>query len=396
MLKEGKAKVEKRCPFTVKLTYDTSEVTQELTLGVDAGSKHIGLSVTNDEKEYYAAEVELRSDIVAGLSTRRELRDARRNRKTRHRKARFNNRKRPKGWLAPSVKAKADIHLKVIEDIHKMLPISEIRIETASFDIQKLKADMENFKRSEGDEYQKGDQLGFWNVREYVLCRDSHECQCCHGRSKDPILNIHHIESRKTGGNAPNNLVTLCETCHKKYHKGEITLPDSIKRKASFKDAAFMGIMRWYVYEKLKDVYPNVHMTFGYMTKNSRIENGLEKSHIVDARCISGHPLAIPSNEYYYIKKVRCHNRQIHKMSIGKGGIRKRNQAEYLVKGFRLNDVVKAKGKIWFVHGRRKNGSFVLKTLSNEKLEISPNKIKFVGISENYITERRKVLLPAL
>ena len=76
------------------------------------------------------------------------------------------------------------------------------------------------------------------------MFRDDHTCQCCKGKSKDKILNVHHIESRKSGGNAPNNLITLCETCHKKYHKGEIKLPESIKRNASFRDAAFMGIMR--------------------------------------------------------------------------------------------------------------------------------------------------------
>jgi N6-L-threonylcarbamoyladenine synthase len=164
----------------------------------------------------------------------------------------------------------------------------------------------------------------------------------------------------------------------------------------SFRDAAFMGIMRWTVYNRLKEVYPNVHMTFGYITKNTRIENGLAKTHAIDARCISGNPDVKPSDEIFYQKKVRCHNRQIHKMSIGKGGYRKRNQAPYLVKGFRLNDVVKAKGGLWFVYGRRQKGSFVLKKLTDDKLEIVPSKIKIVSPSGHYITERRKALLPTL
>lgn len=113
-------------------------------------------------------------------------------------------------------------------------------VETASFDIQKIKN-----PDIQGAEYQQGDQLEFWNVREYVLFRDGHTCQCCKGKSKDKILNVHHIESRKTGGNAPNNLITLCETCHTGYHKGTVQLPKAIKRGMRFKDAAFMGIMRW-------------------------------------------------------------------------------------------------------------------------------------------------------
>lgn len=223
LLKEGKAKVVKRTPFTIQLTTATGETVQPITLGVDAGSKTIGLSATTETKELYAGEVLLRNDIVKLLATRRELRRARRNRKTRHRKAQFQNRRKGKGWLAPSVQHKIDTHLTVIKKLHQILHISRIVVETAQFDIQKIQN-----PEIQGEEYQQGEQMGFWNVREYVLWRDHHTCQHCKGKSKDPILNVHHIESRKTGGDAPNNLVTLCETCHKKYHKGEIDI--NIKR----------------------------------------------------------------------------------------------------------------------------------------------------------------------
>ena len=136
-----------------------------------------------------------------------------------------------------------------------------------------------------------GEQLGFWNVREYVLFRDGYQCQCCKGKSKDKILNVHHIESRKTGGNAPNNLITLCETCHTGYHKGIVELPKTIKRGRKFKDATFMGIMRWAFYNKLKETYQSkgieISLTYGYITKNTRIKLGLPKEHYVDARCIA-------------------------------------------------------------------------------------------------------------
>lgn len=204
LLKEGKAKVLRRCPFTVQLLYETVNAVQEITLGVDAGSKHIGLSATTETKELYAGEYKLRTDITKNLATRREFRRARRNRKTRYRKPRFNNRvkSKHKGWLAPSIEAKIGSHLKIIEDIHRILPISKIVIETGAFDIQKLKADLEGLAAPEGKEYQQGEQLGFWNVREYVLFRDNHTCQCCKGKSGDKVLNVHHLESRKTGGNA--------------------------------------------------------------------------------------------------------------------------------------------------------------------------------------------------
>ena len=176
------------------------------------------------------------------------------------------------------------------------------------------------------------------------MFRDSHTCQCCKGKSKDKILNVHHIESRKTGGNSPNNLITLCETCHKGYHNGTVKLPTTIKRGMSFRDATFMGIMRWSFYNRLKEIYLNVSMTYGYITKNIRIENNLPKEHYIDARCISGNPNAEPLGYYFYQKKVRCHNRQIHKVNILKGGKKKLNQASYLVKGFRLFDMVKYDG----------------------------------------------------
>ena len=191
LLNSGKAKVIKRCPFTIQLLYETENQTQEISLGVDAGSKRIGLSATTENKELYAGEVILRNDIVKLLAARRELRRARRNRKIRHRKARFQNRRKDKGWLAPSVQHKIDTHLMVIQNLHEILPISKIVVETAQFDIQKIKN-----PEIQGEEYPQGEKMGFWNVREYVLWRDHHTCQHCKGKSKDPILNVHHIESR--------------------------------------------------------------------------------------------------------------------------------------------------------------------------------------------------------
>lgn len=390
LLKSGKAKVVRRCPFTIQLQYSSTNYTQEISLGIDAGSKHIGVSATIESKVLYEADVELRNDIVDLLSTRRQNRRTRRSHKTRYRKPRFNNRVSTKkdGWLAPSVKQKVETHLTVVKKVHQILPITNIVVETASFDIQKIKN-----PTISGVEYQQGEQLDFWNVREYVLFRDGHTCQCCKGKSKDKILNVHHIESRKIGGNAPNNLITLCETCHTGYHKGTVKLPKTIHRGMSFKDATFMGIMRWSFYNELKSLYPNVSLTHGYITKNTRIENNLPKEHYIDARCISGNPLAVSNGTVYYQKKVRCHNRQIHKNTILKSGIRKRNQAEYEVKGFRLFDKVTFKGQEYFVFGRRKSGFFDIRTLDGTKVNkgsISCKKIQLVEKPKSFLTERRK------
>lgn len=388
LLKTKKAKVIKRCPFTIQLAYDSTNYTQEVVLGIDAGSKHIGLSATTKDKVLFESDVELRNDIVNLLSTRRQNRRIRRNRKTRYRKPRFNNRKRKDGWLAPSVQNKVNTHLAVIRKVHEILPIAKIIVEVASFDIQKIKN-----PTISGTEYQQGEQLDFWNVREYVLFRDGHTCQCCKGKSKDKILNVHHIESRKTGGDAPNNLITLCETCHTGYHKGTVKLPKTIRRGMSFRDATFMGIMRWTFYDKLKETYPNVSLTYGYITKNTRIESGLSKDHYIDARCISGNPKAVSDGTVYYQKKVRCHNRQIHKHTILKGGNRKRNQAPYEVMGFRLYDKVKWKAQNCFIFGRRSTGRMDLRSLDGTKINASVGykNLRLLEMRKNTLIEIRKV-----
>ena len=390
LLKQNRAKIWQYEPFTIQLLFECENQTQNITLGVDAGSKHIGLSATTSQKELYCADIELRNDIVNLLATRKQYRGSRRNR-LRYRAPRFNNRvhSKHKGWLAPSVEHKIQCHLQVIKKVHEILPITKIIVEIASFNIAKIKN-----PDISGKEYQEGEQMGFWNVREYVLFRDGHICQCCKGKSKDNHLNIHHIESRKTGGNAPNNLITLCETCHKGYHKGTIKLPLNIKRGASFKDAAFMGIMRKSFYDRLKELYLNVSMTFGYITKSTRIKNGLPKEHYIDARCISGNSLAEPLGYCFYQKKVRCHNRQIHKAKILKGGKKKLNQAPYTVKGFRLFDKVLYEGQECFIFGRRSSGYFDLRKLDGTKINASASykKIQLLQIRKFYLFERRNIL----
>lgn len=392
LLKQQKAKVVHLCPFTVQLLYDSTDYTQPVSLGIDAGSRHIGVSATTETKVLYEADVTLRNDIVDLLSARREARRARRNRKTRYRKLRFNNRTRKDGWLAPSIQQKVNTHLTVVHKATEILPVSSITVETASFDIQKIKN-----PAISGTGYQQGEQLDFWNVREYVLFRDGHKCQCCKGKSKDPVLNVHHIESRKTGGNAPNNLITLCETCHKGYHKGTVVLPKAIHRGMKFKDAAFMGVMRWAFYSRMKEIYEPlgimVNMTYGYITKNTRIAHGLPKEHFIDARCISGHSDAVSDGTVFYQKKVRCHNRQIHKQKILKGGIRKRNQAAYEVKGFRLYDEVLWKGQKCFIFGRRSTGRMDLRLLDGTHINASVGykNIKLLRKRSNYLTEQRKI-----
>ena len=283
LLKAGKAKVVKRTPFTIQLIYGSSGYKQDVKLGVDTGYKHVGLSAVSDAKELFRSEVELRTDIVKLLSEKRQYRRTRRNRLW-YRKARFLNRTKSKkaGWLAPSVEHRLNEHIKAINFVKSILPITQVNLEVAAFDIQKIKN-----PDIQGTDYQNGDQKNFWNVREYVLYRDNHICQACNGKSKDKVLNVHHVTPRADGGtNRPDNLITLCETCHKAYHKGKLEL--KIKKHKAFKTETVMSILRWKIVNKLRELGNTVNITYGYLTKSARIALKLDKSHANDAFCIAG------------------------------------------------------------------------------------------------------------
>lgn len=238
---------------------------------------------------------------------------------------------------------------------------------------------------------------GYYNVRQYVLYRDGYTCQCCGAHGKDVKLHVHHRETKKIGGNAPDDLITLCETCHKKFHKGIITDSKFKKRgRQSTRDAAFMGIMRKTLMERLRqELNVPVVETKGYITKCTRETMlKLPKSHTNDALAIAQgrHGFGIDKitlvpqvNKIYQIKPVRHHNRQLHKATTLKGGIRKSNQAPKYVKNFRLFDKVLYNGQECFIWGRRSTGSFLLKMLDGTKVKdgVSYKKLKLLERSSN-------------
>ena len=374
LLGTGKASVVKRTPFVIRLNNGSSGYRQPVSLGIDSGFTYIGVSAVSEEKELYAAEVQLRTDIVDLNSERRMYRRNRRGRKTWYRQPRFDNRKKIEGWLAPSIQHKLDSHLKVIEKIKAILPVFNTIIEVAAFDIQKIKN-----PDTEGVDYQNGEQSGFWNVREYVLHRDGHKCQAPKCSRKDKILNVHHIESRKTGGDRPGNLITLCESCHKKHHRGEITL--KIKRSNGFKAETFMSMVRWRLVNQT-----GAGHTYGYITKSNRIGLDIEKSHINDAFVIAGGTNQARAEELL-VKQVRKSNRKLFK------GERShiRNTAPRLVHGFQRFDKVEYNGVEAFIFGRRSTGYFDLRMLDGTRIHASARSVNLIRLesSGTYLIERR-------
>ena len=389
LLKRKRAKVVRRTPFTIQLLYGSGcERTQPVTLGIDTGYQTAGFSASTDKKVLFEAEEKMRTDIPQLLTERREKRGARRNRKIRYRKPRFNNRTREKGWLPPSVEEKLNAHKNTISFILSFLPVSRIVIETAAFDIQKIKN-----PDIEGKKYQQGEQMGFWNAREYVLYRDGHTCRLCGGKRKDPVLEAHHKIRRIDGGSdRPENLITLCSACHDLLHKGVIKA--DFRKPKGYKAEALMSVMRWELLRRLRAEYgeETVSMTFGYITKNTRIQHKLVKSHRIDARCIAKHPEAVSNGEWYVIRKLRCHNRKIHRDTILKGGIRKRNQTERIIGGFGLWDIVRYEDTLCYIHGKRSSGYFDIRKLDGTKMHsaILYRKLTLVERTNTRLIERRK------
>ena len=387
LLREKKAKVVKRSPFTIRLLYEPeTHFTQPVTLGVDAGSKHVGLSASTEHEELFGAEMTLRDDVPQLMTARRQSRRTRRNR-LRHRKPRFDNRRRPDGWLTPTMETKIRAHANVIDDICSILPISKIVVETASFDIQKIKNE-----DIEGKQYQEGEQLGYANVKAYVKARDGYVCQACGSREH---LEVHHITQRKDGGSdRPANLITLCEKCHTDHHNGKKPLDIPFPKNEGFRGATEMSTMRWFLLDRLKVAHPAipVEQTYGYVTNWNRNNLKIEKTHANDAFCIAENFKAERADDIYDIMKVRCHNRQVMKQNITKGGRLKRNQAPRLVKGIARFDVVKYEDRRqMIVTARKTRGLYSLKPVEGSKTLTDVPRRKFILLwhSNGEIVTRR-------
>ncbi|NEO30427.1 MAG: paclitaxel/taxanoid biosynthesis susceptibility protein TS1 [Symploca sp. SIO3C6] len=283
LLREGAAKIFRRDPFTIQLLSDCHGYIQPATLGIDAGYLNIGYSALNQTAELIGGEVKMLEGISERITEKLKYRRTRRNR-LRYRAPRFDNRRRNDGWLTPSIQHKLDTHHRLIDRIKSVLPIDEVMIEVANFDIQKIKN-----QEISGDGYQQGEQKGFDNLREYLLHRDGHKCQHpeCRNKSKQPILQVHHLGFWKNPPDRterPGNLITLCNKCHTPaQHKKKGKLFGWEPKIKPFKPETFMSTVRWRL---TKDT--GYKVTFGHITKAKRRLLKLDKSHHNEAFVIAG------------------------------------------------------------------------------------------------------------
>ena len=368
LLKDGKAKVIRKCPFTMKLLYESTNYTQNLTLGVDTGSGTIGNAVSNESGSIvYMSKVFLRNDITDKMTRRAKYRRNRRNRKTRYRKARWRNRGNSikKGRFSPTMISKFHSHVKEIEYIKSILPITKLVLETAQFDVHLLKNPSLANTRIRHWGYQKGIHYGFENTKAMVLNRDNYTCQYCRGKHKDSKLEVHHIVFRSQGGSdEESNLITLCHTCHANLHSKKITAKFTGKKKGTLRYATQMNSIRC----QLLRQYPEAIETFGMVTKANRFNMGLEKDHHLDACIIAskGKSISFAARNIFLKKCIADGDFQKSK------GIRSEQPITTgKICGFRKFDKVRYFGKSYFVKGRMSTGYAILMGIDGKKADFS-------------------------
>lgn len=379
LLETGRAKIINYKPFTIQLLYPTGETKQEITVGVDLGAKHIGIAIKSQNKIIALGEIELRDDVKSNLDTRRTYRRSRRNRKTRYRQVRFQNRTRPKGWLPPSIESRINNTFNWIDKFNSLIPDSNLVIEVGKFDVQKMMN-----PNIMGTEYQKGNTYGYYDVRYYVFARDNYTCQVCKGKNK--ILQTHHIIYKSKGGSdRADNLITVCTDCHthKNHQKGGIFYKWMLESKKlpNYKETPFMNIIRRRIYTK----YPNAKVVYGSYTTTKRKELGLDKTHYNDALAITGIIAGFTMlKTTFKIKQFRKKKRSLHEATARKGRkepnrtqTRNSKNTKYQ-NGFHLNDKVQIFDRIGFISGFCQGGVYV-KDISGNYITLPDKTYKQVG-----------------
>lgn len=357
LLKTGKAKVVRRMPFTIKLLFGSSGYKQSVVAGIDSGSKVIGSAVIANGQVLYQAEIQTRQDVSKKMQQRAMYRKNRRGRKTRYRKARWQNRAsmRKKGRIAPSIKSKLNSHLREKRQVEKILPVTEWRVETASFDIHKI-----TNPNVSGVEYQNGSQKGFYNIKAYILHRDGYKCKSGRKVKHSKSLHVHHIKHKSNGGtNTKDNLITLCSDCHNALHHGEF----EIKAKyCKTKHATEIGIIK----TQIKKHFGKFIETFGYETKYKREQVlKLPKTHYADAVaiCCNDGKTVISSDTIYYKRHVAKGDYQ-----QTKGARSEKSIPTGKLFGLRKFDLIQTPKGIGFVKGKRARGCFAFMNIFGKLL----------------------------
>ncbi|MEZ2302365.1 MAG: RNA-guided endonuclease IscB [Microcoleus sp.] len=346
LLTAGKAAVFRRFPFTIILKKVVTATIKSITLKLDPGSKTTGIALLQGETVIFGAELTHRGQAIkASLDSRRALRRGRRSRHTRYRQARFLNRTRQKGWLAPSLQHRVETTLTWVNKLRRLAPINLMVKELVRFDLQQL----ENPEIS-GLEYQQGILCGY-EIREYLLNKWNRKCAYCD--IENVPLQVEHIHPKAKGGsNRISNLCLACEKCNQKKGTQDVEQflvkkPDVLKRilaqaKRPLKDAAAVNSTRWALFSRLKETGLPVLTDSGGLTKFNRTRLQLAKTHWLDAACVGQvESLSVVTSKPLLIKATGHGTRQMCRTD--KFGFPSRYvPRNKFVKGFQTGDIVKA------------------------------------------------------
>lgn len=414
LLREGRASVFRRHPFTIILSDRNDGEVQSVDCRLDPGSRITGIALVaqgdHGDRLVWAAELTHRSaTIKQSLDSRRSLRRGRRNRKTRYRKPRFDNRRRASGWLPPSLSSRVAQTATWVRRLNALTLVSSAQVETVRFDTQKL----ENPEIS-GMEYQRGALFGE-EIRQYLLTRHSHTCVYCLGQSNDPVLNREHVLPKALGGtDRVANLVIACRTCNeakdnlhpqqwverlRRTKRGiNRTRANNMARiwagwRPTLKDAAAVNATRYATGNAVKALIPDTRFASGGRTSFNRKQQGYPKAHWVDAACVGKRGLSVhvdPKNHPLQIRATGWGSRQMQRVDRH-GFPRTSTKGARRVQGFQTGDRVEAIVPKGLKAGRhvgrvavRSSGSFNIQTPNGVVQGISHRHCRVLHQADGY------------
>jgi hypothetical protein len=376
--------VERRSPFTIQLLWDCEEHVQEIIAGIDKGSHITGLSCVGKGEILLSGEIHHRLDVKEKMDGRRAHRRSRRNRKW-YRPARFQNRASSKrsGRLPVSIKTNVEEVIRVVKRLP--LPISSIVIEDVQVDIARL-----NNPMLKGSQYQDPTRLDE-NLRIACLMRDGYTCQHCGKR--EVRLEAHHIVFRERGGkDTLDNLLTLCDQCHRKLHQGKITL--KVAGVHGHLDQIAQRSMQGksYLYATLGAQTP-LSTLFGYQTATLRKARDLPKEHDIDALCIatyqSGEAIPYHRERFYSISFCPRRTRRQYRDLPCKGQGRVKYQVNEVLAGFRKGDVVRVKGKyVKQINSIYSSGRLAFKRVKGQPAAAQPKDCQLLERGQTILWEK--------
>lgn len=396
LLRKKLAVIHKIYPFTIRLR-DNSCVSKDraYTVKVDPGSRHTGIAITDDKDSVVMlAELEHRGHTIKrSIDKRRSLRYSRRQRKTRYRPARFLNRTKPKGWLAPSVKSRADNVINFIKKYKKLININKVMIEHVSFDTAQMTSD----DCLIGTGYQQG-PLYDTTLREFVFSKTNGRCSYCGAKATE----IDHIIPRANGGtNSTYNLTPVCRLCNEK--KSNLSLKEfgklvgkdfsKLEPKKLPKDASIVQIARNYMVKEVTRLVSDTTTYPSWLTKYNRDQLGLPKEHCYDALSVG----EIPSKINFLTDKVlqiTAKGRGSRQMcAMNKYGFpRTSPKGSKSVEGFQTGDMVKViipkgfkKGKYLGRVAVKSSGYFKIETKSGLVKDVGYKYCRLVQRSDGYL-----------